>query len=377
MTMTANTGLAGVVAGQTAIATVESSGKGLYYRGYAIEQLAESASFEEVAYLLIHGELPALAELATFRHRIQQSRPLPDRLKNLLEQLPGQSHPMDILRTGCSALGCLEPEADLQQGAPRIAERLFGCLPSMLLYWHHFHHTGKRLETATEDASIAGHFLHLLQGRPADELRQRAMDVSLILYAEHEFNASTFAGRVVASTLADFYSAITAAISALRGPLHGGANEAAMQFIARFDSPEAAERGVHEAIACKRLIMGFGHRVYKQGDPRSPIIKAWAKKLAEAAGDLKLFAISERIEEVMLKEKGLFPNLDFYSASSYHFCGIPTAFFTPLFVLSRTAGWTAHIIEQRQNNKLIRPLADYIGPAPRPFVPLEQREVKA
>jgi 2-methylcitrate synthase len=365
-------GLEGVIAGATAIATVGKQGKGLTYRGYSIYDLAEHSTFEEVAYLLIYGKLPTQAELNHYKHTLRGLRGLPAPLKTVLEQIPGNTHPMDVMRTGCSMLGTLEPE-----GAGRdqiaIANRLTGCFSSMLLYWYQFHKDGKRIETATDDDSTAGHFLHLLHGRKPDELHRRAIDVSLILYAEHEFNASTFTARTITSTLPDFYSAVTGAIGALRGPLHGGANEAAMELIERFNTPDEAEKGILELIAAKKLVMGFGHRVYKISDPRSDVIKAWSKRLGEAYGDERLFPVSERIEQVMRREKKLFPNLDFYSASAYHLCGIPTPMFTPLFVVSRITGWAAHIIEQRADNRLIRPNADYIGPEPRPYVPIENR----
>ncbi len=365
-------GLEGVSAGRTAIATVGKEGKGLTYRGYSIYDLAEHSTFEEVAYLLIYGRLPNQSELSNYKKTLSGLRGLPAQLKTVLEQIPGSTHPMDVMRTGCSMLGTLEPE-----GAGRdqiaVANRLTGCFSSILLYWHHFTTNGKRIETETDDDSSAGHFFHLLHGKKPDDLHRRAIDVSLILYAEHEFNASTFTARTITSTLPDFYSAVTGAIGALRGPLHGGANEAAMELIERFSTPDGAERGILDLIATKKLIMGFGHRVYKISDPRSDVIKAWAKKLAEAHGDERLYPISERIEQVMRREKNLFPNLDFYSASAYHLCGIPTAMFTPLFVVSRITGWAAHIIEQRADNRLIRPNADYIGPDPRPFVPISQR----
>jgi 2-methylcitrate synthase len=365
-------GLAGITAGNTAIATVGKEGKGLTYRGYSIYDLAEHSTFEEVAYLLIYGRLPTERELNDYKARLVGLRGLPAPLKTVLEQIPEGTHPMDLMRTGCSMLGALEPE-DPGRNQIAIANRLTGCFSAMLLYWHHFVTEGKRINTETDDDSIAGHFLHLLHQKKPDELHRRAIDVSLILYAEHEFNASTFTARTIASTLPDFYSAVTGAIGALRGPLHGGANEAAMELIDQFKSPDDAEKGLLEMMAAKKLIMGFGHRVYKISDPRSDVIKAWSKRLAAAQGDERLFPISERIEQVMRREKKLFPNLDFYSATAYHFCGIPTVMFTPLFVVSRITGWAAHIIEQRADNRLIRPNADYIGPEPRPFTPIDRR----
>jgi 2-methylcitrate synthase len=365
-------GLEGVIAGNTAIATVGKEGKGLTYRGYSIYDLAEHSTFEEVAYLLIYGQLPSASQLSEYKNTLRRLRGLPGPLKTVLEQIPRDIHPMDVMRTGCSMLGTLEPEG---KGRDQIAvaNRLTGCFSAMLLYWHHFANSGKRIETETDDDSTAGHFLHLLHGKKPDDLHRRAIDVSLILYAEHEFNASTFTARTIVSTLPDFYSAVTGAIGALRGPLHGGANEAAMELIEQYRTPDEAEKGILALIAAKKLIMGFGHRVYKISDPRSDVIKAWSKKLGAAHGDERLYPVSERIEQVMRREKKLFPNLDFYSASAYHLCGIPTAMFTPLFVVSRITGWAAHIIEQRADNRLIRPNADYIGPDPRPFTPIGKR----
>lgn len=365
-------GLAGVVAGRTAIATVGKEGLGLTYRGYSIDELADEASFEEVAYLLIYGRLPDAKELSEYKQKLRGLRGLPDGLKTVLEQLPGTAHPMDVMRTGCSTLGAMEPESESNDQIA-IADRLVACFGSMLLYWHHFTGRGRRIETLTDDDSAAGHFLHLLHGQKPAELQRRALDVSLILYAEHEYNASTFTARTITSTLPDFYSAVVGAIGALRGPLHGGANEAAMELIERFSSPDDAEKGVLKMIAEKKLIMGFGHRVYRIADPRSDIIKKWSRKLAGAANDERLFPVSERIEQVMRREKKLFPNLDFYSATAYHFCGIPTPMFTPLFVMSRITGWAAHIIEQRSDNRLIRPTADYTGPSPRPLPSIAER----
>ena len=367
-------GLEGVIAGKTAISTVGKKGKGLTYRGYSIYDLAERAAFEEVAHLLIHGKLPTGGELDSFRTRLIAKRCLPPGLKTVLEQLPATAHPMDLLRTGCSALGAIEPETT-DNDQKQVAERLIACFPSMLLYWHHYHACGERISTESAEQSLAGHFLHLLHGRPPEELQRRAVDVSLILYAEHEFNASTFSARVTASTLPDFYSSVTSAIGTLRGPLHGGANEEAMRLISRFATPEEAEQGLLGMLAAREKIMGFGHRIYKKADdPRSSVIKGWAARLSEAAGDLSLYRVSERIEEVMQREKGLFANLDFYSASAYHLCGIPTPMFTPVFVFARIAGWSAHIIEQRSANRLFRPIAEYTGPEARAYLPIQQRD---
>jgi 2-methylcitrate synthase len=369
-------GLAGVVAGETAISTVGKEGVGLTYRGYSIEDLAANATFEEVARLILYGALPSTTELENYRRELISLRGLPAPLKTILEQLPANSQPMDVLRTGCSALGSLEPET-AGHGQLDIANRLLALFPSMLLYWHHFHVSKKRIDTATDAPGVAAHFLQLLHGKWPSDLHARALDVGLILYAEHEFNASTFSCRTVASTLPDFYSAVTAGIGALRGPLHGGANESAMELIEKFQTPDAAEAGVLEMLRRKELIMGFGHRVYKHADPRSDIIKPWAKRLAAAAGDHRMYPIAERIEAVVRREKGMFPNLDFYSAPAFHFLGIPTKMFTPLFVMARISGWSAHIFEQRGHNRLIRPTADYIGPAPRPLVPLAERNAKS
>ncbi|MYE89648.1 2-methylcitrate synthase [Candidatus Poribacteria bacterium] len=365
-------GLAGVIAGETAIATVGKEGVGLTYRGYSINDLAEHATFEETAYLLIHGKLPTQIELDSYKKKLMKLRGLSNKLKTVLEQVQGDAHPMDVLRTGCSALGTMESE-NSESNSLHIADRLTACFGSMLLYWHHFHTNGKQIDVETDDETIAGHFLHLLHGKQPDELQRRAADVSLILYAEHEFNASTFAARVATSTLSDFYSAIVGAIGTLRGPLHGGANEAAMELIERFQTPDEAETAILDMLEQKQLIMGFGHRVYKISDPRSDIIKSWSQKLADAGGDRLLYEISERIEQVMWREKKLFPNLDFYSASAYHLCGIPTPMFTPIFVMSRITGWAAHVIEQRNDNRLIRPRAEYIGPEPKSFVPVGDR----
>ena len=366
-------GLEEIVAGETSISTVGKKGKGLSYRGYSIYDLAEHASFEEVAYLLIHGKLPNGGELARYRKRLSAMRGLPENLKTVLEQLPAKAHPMDVIRTGCSALGTMEPETG-EHGPHQVADRLLASFPSMLLYWYHFHQSGERIATETNEESLAGQFLSLLHGVKPAELQRRAVDVSLILYAEHEFNASTFSARVTASTLSDFYAAVTSAIGTLRGPLHGGANEEAMKLIGRFTTPEEAEAAVRAMLAGGEKIMGFGHRVYKKSpDPRSAVIQEWSRRLSEASGDMTLHLVSERIDRLVQKEKGLYPNLDFYSASAYHLCGIPTPMFTPVFVLARIAGWSAHIIEQRSANRIFRPIAEYVGPEPMAYVPIDQR----
>lgn len=365
-------GLAGIIAGQTAISTVGKEGMGLNYRGYSINALAEHGTFEEVAYLLLRDHLPSASQLESYSKKLISMRGLPDKLKVILEQLPSDTHPMDVLRTGCSALGNFEPETEHNDQLD-ISDRLIATFPAMLLYWFHFSHNNKRIETQLDDQTTGGYFLHLLTGEVANEELQEAMNVSLILYAEHEFNASTFAARVTASTNADFYSCICSAIGTLRGPLHGGANEFAMDMIGQYADADSAEKATYEMLKNKELIMGFGHRVYRTSDPRSDIIKTWSKRLGEAIGNDVLYPVSERIEKIMWDEKRLFPNLDFYSASAYHFCGIPTEMFTPIFVFARTAGWAAHIIEQRANQKLIRPLAEYVGPGSKPYVPLEQR----
>jgi 2-methylcitrate synthase len=365
-------GLAGVTAGQTAVSTVGKEGLGLTYRGYAIEDLAREAAFEEVAYLLIHGSLPTQSQLTEYQRRLMGQRDLPDALRDMLAKLPAAAHPMDVLRTGCSALGCIEPEVN-QAAGDQLADRLLASLPSMLLDWHHASHHGKRIGLRSKQESLAGHFLELLHGKPPSDRDRQALNVSLILYAEHEFNASTFAARIAASTLSDFYSAVTAGIGTLRGPLHGGANEAALDLILRFSTPDEAEKGILAALAAKEKIMGFGHRVYREYDPRSRVVEPIVEQLADNPECRRLFEVGRRIVEVMWREKRIFPNVDFYGALLYHFLAIPQRLFTPLFVLSRISGWSAHILEQRADNRLIRPDADYTGPAPRPYVRIGDR----
>ena len=368
-------GLAGIVAGQTAVAIIDESetGGGLQYRGYRLGELAEKSTFEEVAYLLIHGRLPNASQLKEYKKKLVSLRNLPADLVAVLEKIPGDAHPMDVLRTGCSMLGCLEPEGKGRDGKA-VADRLTACFGPMLLTWYLHAHGKKKLPNADQEETVAGAFLYQLHGKAPTDLQRRAMDVSLILYAEHEFNASTFTTRTITSTLADFYSAVTGGIGALRGPLHGGANEAAMELIEKFPNPEEAEKGILQMLAKKEKIMGFGHRVYKHSDPRSDVIKGWAAKLAEKdPKGQKLMAVAERIDAVMRREKKLFTNLDFYSAVSYHLCGIPTPLFTPIFVMARISGWAAHIFEQRADNRLIRPTSEYIGEKVRSVPPIEKR----
>ncbi|BAP45536.1 methylcitrate synthase [Pseudomonas sp. StFLB209] len=365
-------GLRGQVAGQTALSTVGQSGAGLTYRGYDVRELAAGASFEEVAYLLLDGELPTQAQLADYQQRLKTLRDLPQALKEVLERIPASTHPMDVMRTGASMLGTLEPEQGFDQQRA-ATDRLLAAFPAIMCYWYRFSHDAQRIDCSSDEPDLASHFLRLLSGKSPSELHRKVMNVSLILYAEHEFNASTFTARVCASTLSDLFSCVTAAIGTLRGPLHGGANEAAMEMIQRFGSAEEATEGTLGMLARKEKIMGFGHAIYRDSDPRNEVIKDWSRQLAAQAGDTVLFPVSEAIDKVMWDEKKLFPNADFYHASAYHFMGIPTKLFTPIFVCSRLTGWAAHVFEQRANNRIIRPSAEYIGVAQRPFVALEQR----
>ncbi|BCT89322.1 2-methylcitrate synthase [Acinetobacter variabilis] len=365
-------GLRGQVAGKTALSTVGKSGAGLTYRGYDVQDLAENCQFEEVAYLIFFGELPTSEQLAAYKAKLKSLRVLPQALKEVLERIPADSHPMDVMRTGVSMLGNLETEQSFDQQQD-VADRILATLPAIICYWYRYSHDGVRIDENTDDDSIGAQFLHLLHGKKPNQLHEQVMNVSLILYAEHEFNASTFTARVCASTLSDLHSCITGAIGSLRGPLHGGANEAAMDMIENWKSPEEAEREMLGMLERKEKIMGFGHAIYKDNDPRNGIIKQWSEKLAKDVGDTVLYPVSVRCEEVMWREKKLFCNADFFHASAYHFMGIPTKLFTPIFVMSRVTGWAAHVMEQRADNRIIRPSADYTGPELRKVVPIAER----
>ena len=365
-------GLRGQSAGETALCTVGKEGAGLTYRGYTIEDLAANAQFEEVAYMLLYGALPTQGELDSYNQKLMSLRGLPEDLKKTLEMIPADTHPMDVMRTGCSMLGNLEPETDFDQ-QHEAADRLLAALPAIICYWYRYSHDGVRINTDTGEATLGGHFLKMLLDETPSDVHRAVMNCSLILYAEHEFNASTFTARVCAATLSDMYSCITGAIGSLRGPLHGGANEAAMELIEKFDTPDAVEAQIRGMLERKEVIMGFGHAIYRTSDPRNAIIKEWSDKLANENGDCTLYDISCAIADTMWKTKELFPNADFFHASAYNYMGIPTKIFTPIFVMSRVTGWAAHVMEQRSNNRLIRPSADYIGPEIRPYLPINER----